>query len=78
MEQRIRFTRTSDGVRIAYAVAGSGTPLVKAPNYLTHLEYDWDSPVWGHWLRELASGGSWCATTSVAVGCRTSTWTTSR
>jgi pimeloyl-ACP methyl ester carboxylesterase/DNA-binding CsgD family transcriptional regulator len=55
VEQRIRFTQTPDGVRIAYAVTGSGPPLVKAPNYLTHLEFDWDSPVWGHWLRELSA-----------------------
>lgn len=54
MEQRIRFCRTEDDVRIAYGIAGDGAPLVKAPNYLTHLEYDWDSPVWGHWMRELA------------------------
>lgn len=55
MEQRIRFCRTDDGVRLAYAIAGDGPPLVKAPNYLTHLEYDWDSPVWRHWMHELAS-----------------------
>lgn len=54
MEQRIRFCRTEDDVQIAYAVGGDGPPLVKAPNYLTHLEYDWDSPVWGHWMRELS------------------------
>ena len=41
-------------MRIAYATAGQGPPLVKTANYLTHLEHDWESPVWGHWLRELA------------------------
>lgn len=51
--QKIRFCRAHDGVRIAYATSGSGPPLVKTANWLTHLEYDWNSPVWRHWLREL-------------------------
>lgn len=55
MEQQIRFCTTSDGVRIAYATIGRGTPLVKAANWLTHLEFDWRSPIWSHWLEELAS-----------------------
>ena len=42
----------ADGARIAYAVAGEGFPLVKAPNWMTHLDHDWTSPVYGHWLRE--------------------------
>jgi pimeloyl-ACP methyl ester carboxylesterase len=42
-------------VRIAYATSGTGPPLVKTANWLTHLEYDWQSPVWRHWLRELSS-----------------------
>jgi pimeloyl-ACP methyl ester carboxylesterase/DNA-binding winged helix-turn-helix (wHTH) protein len=48
--QQIRFCRAADGVRIAYAVSGDGPPLVKPANWLTHLEYDWKSPVWRHWL----------------------------
>jgi pimeloyl-ACP methyl ester carboxylesterase/DNA-binding CsgD family transcriptional regulator len=52
-EQRVYFTNSFDGTRIAFAVAGSGPPLVKATTYLGHLEYDWDSPVWRHWLEEL-------------------------
>lgn len=51
--QRIRYLRTSDGVQLAWAEAGSGPLLVKAANWLTHLEYDWESPVWQHWLRFL-------------------------
>lgn len=53
-EQRIRFCTASDGVRLAYATAGEGPPLVKAANYLTHLEHDWRSPVWEHWLDALS------------------------
>ena len=53
--QTIRFCRAHDGVRIAYATSGkSGAPpLVKPANWLTHLEFDWDSPVWRHWLTEM-------------------------
>jgi pimeloyl-ACP methyl ester carboxylesterase/DNA-binding CsgD family transcriptional regulator len=52
--QTIRYLRTADGVRLAWADAGSGLLLVKAANWLTHLEYDWESPVWRHWIRFLA------------------------
>jgi pimeloyl-ACP methyl ester carboxylesterase len=41
-------------VRIAFATSGAGPVLVKPANWLTHLEYDWESPVWRHWLRELS------------------------
>jgi pimeloyl-ACP methyl ester carboxylesterase/DNA-binding CsgD family transcriptional regulator len=51
--QRIYFTRSFDGARIAFAIAGNGPPLVKVANYMSHLEHDWDSPVWTHWLEEL-------------------------
>jgi len=53
-QQDIRFCMSSDGVQIAYASVGSGPPLVKAPNWMQHLEYDWQSPMWGHLLRWLA------------------------
>lgn len=49
--QRIRYLRTADDVQLAWAEAGSGPVLLKAANWLTHLEYDWDSPVWRHWIR---------------------------
>ncbi|HET6619650.1 MAG TPA: alpha/beta fold hydrolase [Dongiaceae bacterium] len=54
-KQDIRFCLTSDGVRIAYATAGTGPPLVKTANWLNHLEYDWQSPVWRHLLRALTA-----------------------
>jgi class 3 adenylate cyclase/pimeloyl-ACP methyl ester carboxylesterase len=52
--QEIKYCRTTDGVRLAYALAGSGPPLVKAANWMNHLEYDWESPVWRHLFRGLA------------------------
>jgi DNA-binding SARP family transcriptional activator/pimeloyl-ACP methyl ester carboxylesterase len=55
-KQDIRFCTTVDGVRIAFASAGSGPPLVKTANWLNHLEFDWQSPVWRHLLHELISG----------------------
>jgi pimeloyl-ACP methyl ester carboxylesterase len=54
MKQDIRFCTASDGVRIAYALAGSGTPLVKTANWLNHLEFDWESPIWRPFLEPLA------------------------
>lgn len=53
-EQQIRFCTSSDGVSLAYATVGTGPPLVKAANWLNHLEYDWNSPVWNHWITELS------------------------
>jgi pimeloyl-ACP methyl ester carboxylesterase len=53
-EQRIRFCTADDEARIAYATSGAGPPLVKPANWMTHLEFDWESPVWRHWLRELS------------------------
>lgn len=54
MEQDIRFCTAPDGVRLAYATVGQGPPLVKAAHWLSHLEFDWDSPVWRHWWTELS------------------------
>ena len=49
--QRIRYLRTADNVRLAWADSGSGPLMIKAANWLTHLEYEWESPVWRHWIR---------------------------
>jgi len=51
--QRVGFCTSPDDVRLAYAVHGQGPPIVKAPNWLTHLDHDWRSPVWRHWLEAL-------------------------
>jgi pimeloyl-ACP methyl ester carboxylesterase/DNA-binding CsgD family transcriptional regulator len=48
--QQIRYLHTPDGVRLAWAAAGAGPVLIKAANWLTHLEYEWESPVWRHWI----------------------------
>ena len=54
--QTIKYCRASDGVRLAYAISGSGPFLVKSGNWLNHLEYDWESPIWRHVFRGLSSG----------------------
>ena len=53
-EQEIHFAKAKDGVSIAYSVTGKGPLLVKAANWLSHIEYDWDSPVWQHWFTDLS------------------------
>ena len=53
--QNIQFCTASDGVNIAYASVGQGPPLLKTANWLNHLEYDWQSPIWSHLLRDLAA-----------------------
>lgn len=55
LHQEIKYCRAKDGVKLAYAKVGRGPPLVKTANWMNHLEYDWESPVWGHFLRRLAS-----------------------
>lgn len=54
LRQEIRFCTSFDGTRIAYATVGEGPPIVKAANWLTHLEFDWESPVWRHVFSELS------------------------
>jgi pimeloyl-ACP methyl ester carboxylesterase/DNA-binding CsgD family transcriptional regulator len=53
LRQRIRYLRTEDDVQLAWAEVGAGPTLVKAANWLSHLEYELESPVWGHWIRFL-------------------------
>lgn len=51
--QQVRFCRAPDGVRIAYAVHGTGPVLVIGTCWLSHLQFDWESPVWRHFLADL-------------------------
>lgn len=55
ISQKIRYCAAADGSQLAYAIAGSGPPLVKVANWINHLEFDWESPVWGGIFREFAS-----------------------
>ncbi len=52
--QQIRFARSHDGARLAWAASGHGPVLVKAATWLSHLEHDWESPVWQHQLQALS------------------------
>lgn len=54
LRQDVKFCTAADGTRIAYSVVGKGPPLVKAANWLNHLEYDWESPIWRPFLQALA------------------------
>jgi DNA-binding winged helix-turn-helix (wHTH) protein/pimeloyl-ACP methyl ester carboxylesterase len=51
----VTFCQTPDGVNLAAATVGSGPLLIKATNWLNHLEYDWVSPVWSPTLARLAA-----------------------
>jgi pimeloyl-ACP methyl ester carboxylesterase/DNA-binding CsgD family transcriptional regulator len=48
--QSIHYTTSRDGVRLAWARSGQGPSLVKTANWITHLEYDWNSTAWRHWV----------------------------
>lgn len=54
LHQEIKFCTAADGVQIAYSTVGEGPPLFKSANWLNHLEFDWESPVWRHVLHALA------------------------
>ena len=51
LRQHIHYVTSFDGTRLAWAESGGGPVLVKAANWLTHLEYEWESPVWKHWMQ---------------------------
>ena len=55
IRQHVRYVTASDGTRLAWAESGTGPVLVKAANWLTHLEYERDSPVWKHWIQFLST-----------------------
>jgi len=54
LNQRIQFCVAPDGVQTAYASVGKGPQVFKAPNWLNHIEYEWQSPVWGPAFAALA------------------------
>ena len=55
LRQRVRYLRTKDGVQLAWAEIGAGPILIKSSNWLSHLEHELESPVWGHWIRFFGS-----------------------
>lgn len=55
VRQEVHFCTAPDGARIAYAQVGQGPPLLRTGHWLTHLEYDWESPVWSPLLQALAA-----------------------
>jgi pimeloyl-ACP methyl ester carboxylesterase/DNA-binding CsgD family transcriptional regulator len=58
LAQSVGFCRSADGVRIAYSRLGQGPPLVVSTCWLSHLEYDLQSPVWQHFVRGLGEVSS--------------------
>jgi pimeloyl-ACP methyl ester carboxylesterase len=52
-EQEIQFFTASDGVRIAYTIGGSGPPLVRAVDWLNHLDFEWKNPLRRHWFTHI-------------------------
>lgn len=51
MKQRIHYVAADDQVKLAWAEIGRGPSLVKTATWLTHLQYDLESPIWAHWTR---------------------------
>jgi len=56
--QKVQYCQAKDGTRLAYSVVGEGPPIVKTANWLNHIQHDWDSPLWRHWIEELTRGRS--------------------
>ena len=55
MRQSFRFVTSRDGTRIAVAAIGKGPPLLRSAHWLSHVQYDAESPVWRPWLRALSN-----------------------
>jgi len=72
MKQQVHYVETTDHVQLAWAETGRGPPLVKAATWLTHLQYDSESPVWAHWVRVL--GGHYRYIRYDERGCGMSDW----
>src|SRR5438874_2271631 len=72
IRQHVRYVTASDGTRLAWAEAGAGPVVVKAANWLTHLEYEWESPVWKHWLQFFSA--HWRFVRYDERGCGMSDW----
>ena len=53
--QKAEYAVASDGTRLAWSAVGEGPPLVKTANWLNHLEFDFESPIWRGWIKEIAA-----------------------
>ncbi len=56
LQQEIRYCRSFDGTKIAYATSGDGPVIVKSANWLSHLEHELESPLWRHWIEGFSEG----------------------
>ncbi len=56
LRQDIRYCRSFDGTKIAYAISGSGPTIVKSANWLSHLEHELENPLWRHWIQAFSDG----------------------
>jgi pimeloyl-ACP methyl ester carboxylesterase/AraC-like DNA-binding protein len=56
--QHVQYCRAKDGTQLAWSRLGEGPVLMKTANWLNHIEYDWDSPMWRHWIEEFTEGRS--------------------
>lgn len=56
--QKVLYSKAADGTQLAYSVTGQGPPLVKTANWLNHIQHDWESPLWRHWIEEFTRGRS--------------------
>lgn len=72
--QRVQFCASADGTRLAYSTTGDGPAVLKAPNWINHIEYEWQSPVWGRFLAEFTR--SCCLTRFDQRGNGLSDWDT--
>jgi hypothetical protein len=50
----VSYCRSKDGTRIAFARSGSGPVLLRAAHWMSHVEFELDSPVWRHWVNGLS------------------------
>ncbi|WP_246730135.1 alpha/beta fold hydrolase [Nitratireductor mangrovi] len=54
LQQRVHFARAPDNIQIAWASIGQGRPVLRAPHWLNHLDYEWRSPLWRPYLEQYA------------------------
>jgi pimeloyl-ACP methyl ester carboxylesterase/DNA-binding CsgD family transcriptional regulator len=72
LRQHVRYVQATDGTRLAWAESGAGPVVVKGANWLTHLEYEWESPLWRHWIQFFSE--HWRFIRYDERGCGMSSW----